>query len=105
MPLVDAGGVLRELMESGNEEASATVLICDRASDRAADRTLDRSAPAVKAFTQRLGMVVRRVVDVATGELMDRDVQICDERLAMVNDRLTVVHEAFAHSDRWRNVA
>ncbi len=109
LPLVDAGGVLRELMESGNEEASATVLICDRASDRAgdraADRTLDRSGPAVKAFTQRLGMVVRRVVDVATGELMDRDVQICDERLAMVNDRLTVVHEAFAHSDRWRNVA
>lgn len=100
LPLMDAGGVLRELMESGVEEAWATVLICERPA-----LPRDGAPATLKEVTQRLGMVVRQVVDVANGELMDHDVRVCAERLAMVHERLTVVHEAFAPAERWREVA
>ena len=53
----------------------------------------------------RMGMLVRRVVEVANGDLMDQEVEVCSERLAMVNDRLTVVHEAFTPGSRLREVA
>ena len=91
LPLLDAGGVLQEL-EAADGDGFSTVLICGgRAGETGGAR--------------RMGMVVRRVVDVASGALLDRDVRVCEERLAMVNDRLTVVHEAFAVDAGWRSVA
>jgi two-component system chemotaxis sensor kinase CheA len=89
LPLEDRGGVLREL-KADDPEATATVLICQKAG-----RTSDK----------RMGMVVRRVVEVATGDLMEHNAEICTERLAMVNERLTVVHEAFAGREGLREVA
>ncbi len=95
LPLMDSGGMLRAAVESGVEEATVTVLICGQA----------RGGQG----RARLGMVVREVLDVASGELMERDVRVCAERLVMVNERLTVVHEAFCadegESEPWRKVA
>ncbi len=93
LPLEDRGGVLREL-KVDEPEFAATVLICQKAG-RDTHRGQDR----------RMGMVVRRVVEVATGDLMEHNAEICTERLAMVNERLTVVHEAFAGRERLREVA
>ena len=93
LPLEDRGGVLSELLE-GDPEETATVLICQRPG-----RGFE------KRSGYRIGMVVRRVVEVANGDLMDQDVEICAERLAMVNERLTVVHEAFMPSSGLREVA
>ncbi len=95
LPLLDGSGLLRELMDAGGDQANATVLICERVQGKAMERDA----------AQRVGMVVRRVLDVADGELMEQDVRVCDVRLAMVNDRLTVVHEAFRTSEGWRDVA
>ena len=36
---------------------------------------------------------------------MESNAEICTERLAMVNERLTVVHEAFIANERLRDVA
>lgn len=80
LPLEDRGGVLRDL-EAVDPDGTATVLICQ--------------GPGAGRAARRMGMVVRRVVEVATGDLMQADATICAERLAMVNERLTVVHEAF----------
>ena len=92
LPLEDRGGVLRELAGL-DAEATATVLICQG------------PIGAGRVAARRMGMVVRRVVEVASGNLMESNAEICAERLAMVNDRLTVVHEVFADGERWRDVA
>jgi two-component system chemotaxis sensor kinase CheA len=89
LPLEDRGGVLRELA-GADAAATATVLICQSGSG---------------AARRRMGMVVRRVVEVADGDLMERDAEICSERLAKVHERLTVVHEAFAGRAGLRDVA
>lgn len=91
LPLEDRGGVLAGLAAT-NSEDTATVLICQAPS-------------AVGRTPRRMGMVVRRVVEVAGGDLLQRDTEICSEPLAMVNERLTVVHEAFASGERLRDVA
>ena len=91
LPIEDSSGVLREL----SADATATVLICQRPSREGEGRR----------HTQRMGMVVRRVVEVATGDLMDRNIELCTEQLARVNDRLTVVHEGFSTGEGLRNVA
>jgi len=90
LPLEDRGGVLRELAGS---DADATVLICQG------------PGGAGRPSARRMGMVVRRVVEVANGNLMESNAEICADRLAMVNERLTVVHEAFAGGERLRDVA
>jgi two-component system chemotaxis sensor kinase CheA len=90
LPLEDRGGILDETM-AVDPEGTVTVLICQKGRDR---------RPG-----QRMGMVVRRVVEVASGDLIESDAEICTERLALVQERLTVVHEAFAASGRLRNVA
>ena len=102
LPLTDAGGVLRDATQGGTEEASVTVLICQRTG----------VAPdAGTGKISRLGMVVRHVLDVAAGELLPHDVHICAERLVLVNQRLTVMHEAFRQDQEleetglWREVA
>ena len=105
LPLTDGGGVLREALAGAEEDASVTVLICQRIGAR---------QDSGNEKTYRLGMVVRQVLDVATGELLDEDVHLCAERLVMVNERLTVMHEAFQgeagseaveQTERWREVA
>jgi len=92
LPLEDRGGVLRELAGMG-ADATATVLICQG------------PGGAGRVAARRMGMVVRRVVEVANGDLMESNAEICAERLAMVNERLTVVHEAFPGGERLRDVA
>jgi two-component system chemotaxis sensor kinase CheA len=93
LPLDDRGGVLGE-MPAGDADAVATVLICQRP-QRAGDRRAG----------QKMGMVVRRVVEVASGDLLESNAEICTERIARVNERLTVVHEAFAPVEMMRDVA
>jgi len=92
LPLEDRGGVLRELAGM-DADATATVLICQGLGG------------AGRVAARRMGMVVRRVVEVANGDLMESNAEICAERLAMVNERLTVVHEAFPGGERLRDVA
>jgi two-component system chemotaxis sensor kinase CheA len=90
LPLDDRGGVLQE-MEAADPEALATVLICQR--------------PARNGGAQKMGIVVRRVVEVANGDMLESNAEICTERIAKVNERVTVVHEAFAAGGRMREVA
>ncbi len=77
LALEDAGSVLPE----ADSEANLTILICVKRSERGRD--------------QRFGIVVRSVLDVAQGELLDGTARVCPEKLALVNDRLAVVHEQF----------
>jgi two-component system chemotaxis sensor kinase CheA len=104
LPLEDEGGVLQELglvRECGTErggvpapgmwvpeswadagagfdgERELTVMICLRA-----------GAGGVR----RVGMVVRRVLDVSAGTLLREDEMVCPGRVAMVKDRVTTVH-------------
>ena len=77
LALEDAGAILSEALP----ETSLTVLICVRSSKGECDR--------------RYGVVVRSVLDVAQGELLDGTSRVCSERLALVNDRLAVVHQQF----------
>ncbi len=75
--LEDAGSVLSE----ADPEANLTILICVQ--------------PSESGRNQRFGIVVRSVLDVAQGELLDGTARVCPERLALVNDRLAVVQEQF----------
>jgi len=83
IPLEDGDGVLPELRASArsagdeNAGAMATVLICLR--------------PGVPA-ARRVGMVVRRVLDVSGGTLLAADEGLCEGQLAMVKNRVTMVH-------------
>ena len=77
LPLKDAGNVLEELEASRqpSEEALATVLICGDADGK-----------------QRAGIVVRRVLDVSAGTLLDgEDSDETGIELALVKEKLTVV--------------
>ena len=77
LPLKDAGNVLEELEASRQpgEEALATVLICGDADGK-----------------QRAGIVVRRVLDVSAGTLLDsEDSDETGIELALVKEKLTVV--------------
>ena len=75
LALEDAGSML----SGADPDASLTILICVR--------------PAPDGGQRRFGIVVRDVLDVAQGELLDGTAPVCRERLALVNDRLSVVHE------------
>jgi len=94
LPLRDDGRVLDEMEsdKSHSEEAAATVLICG-----------DAGAESV----QRIGIVVRRVLDVSTGTLLEKDADIGGAKLAMVKDRLTTIFNGFgtAMARGWRDVA
>jgi two-component system chemotaxis sensor kinase CheA len=106
IPLEDEGEVLREMSaakgttavrvaeaerwargrgagaESAEADGStATVLICLRSEARG---------------VRRVGMVVRRVLDVSAGTLLAADAAACEEQLAMVKNRVTTVHREFA---------
>ena len=75
---------------SEDDESTATMLICRREGDA------------------KLGLVVRRVLDVADGSLLEQDTRVYPGRLALVHDRLTVVRAAAtpaAQLEPWQEVA
>jgi Chemotaxis protein histidine kinase and related kinases len=94
LPLRDDGNVLAE-MEAGehkDDESLVTVLIC---------------ANAGAEGRHRIGMVVRRVLDVSTGKMLDRDEAADGMELALVKEKLTMVHHQFGAGavTSWKEVA
>jgi len=86
LQLEDMSGLLNEVANAV-ETTEITVVICLRANARGGK--------------ERIGMVVRRVLDVASGSMFQDEAHRYDpglgnERLALVKDRLTVVHGALA---------
>jgi two-component system chemotaxis sensor kinase CheA len=73
--LQDRGGVLAELKEDGGETLT-TVLICGGAERQG----------------QRSGIVVRRVLDVSDGTMLDANAMIDGMDLALVKEKVTMVH-------------
>lgn len=94
LPLRDDGHLLDELdaAGSGDEDAIVTVLICSHSG-------VDRQ--------RRSGIVVRRVLDVSSGRLLDKKASIGDMELALVKDKVTMVHGQFGAnaSAVWEEVA
>jgi two-component system chemotaxis sensor kinase CheA len=96
LPLKDQGNVLPDLevMRHRGEDVLATVLICGNAS---------------LGGEQRVGMVVRQVLDVSTGTLLERDAMsdAAGMELALVKEKLTVVQRRFGTkvATAWQEVA
>jgi two-component system chemotaxis sensor kinase CheA len=94
LPLRDDGHVLEEMHASGesNDEASATILICGDSHSKS---------------QQRMGVVVRRVLDVSDGTLLEKDAAAGDVELVLVKDRLTTVFRSFEleAGPGWKEVA
>ena len=94
LPLRDDGHVLTELedMPGPGEEASVTVLICGGSS---------------KGAMQRTGMVVRRVLDVSGGTLVEKGTAPGEMELALVKEKLTMVNREFSVKtvSAWKEVA
>jgi len=94
LPLRDEGRVLMELEaeQEGGEEVTATVLICRSSGKGAARRT---------------GMVVRRVLDVSGGTLLEKDDGTGELELALVKEKLTTIHREFdaKSAPEWKEVA
>ncbi len=90
LPLSDDGRVLEEL-EAGAKE-TATVLIC---------------GDTRKGRKRRMGVVVRRVLDVSKGSRLEKDEVTGDAELARVNEKLTAVHSEFQTEGEpeWKEVA
>ncbi len=80
LPLSDDGRVLEEL-EQGAKDAAATVLIC---------------GDVRRGKRRRMGVVVRRVLDVSAGSRLEKDDVTGDMELAVVKEKLTTVHREFA---------
>jgi two-component system chemotaxis sensor kinase CheA len=94
LPLRDDGNVLAE-MEAGerkDDEALVTVLIC---------------ANAGAGGRHRIGMVVRRVLDVSSGRMLEEDESTEGMELALVKEKLTMVHHQFGAKAAagWKEVA
>jgi two-component system, chemotaxis family, sensor kinase CheA len=96
LPLKDQGDVLPELepVRQRGEDAMATVLICGNAS---------------MGGEQRIGMVVRQVLDVSTGTLLEGDTASdgAGMELALVKEKLTLVQRRFQTkaATTWQEVA
>jgi two-component system, chemotaxis family, sensor kinase CheA len=96
LPLKDQGKVLPDLEAARlrGEEVLATVLICGDAS---------------LGGEQRVGMVVRQVLDVSTGTLLDRETagDCKGMELALVKEKLTLVQREFGGkaTAAWQEVA
>jgi two-component system, chemotaxis family, sensor kinase CheA len=94
LTLRDEGRVLAELeaVQDRGEEVSVTVLICGGSG---------------KGGIQRTGMVVRRVLDVSGGTLLEKDAVSGELELALVKEKLTMVHREFSVKDApaWKEVA
>jgi two-component system, chemotaxis family, sensor kinase CheA len=91
LPLRDNGDVLVE-MESEGEDALVTVLICGGAG-------MERR--------QHFGMVVRRVLDVSAGTLLEGDKAVAGMELALVKEKVTVIQREseLSSSAAWQEVA
>ena len=94
LPLRDEGNVLVEMEaeHARGEDAVATVLIC--------------GAPGGERKL-RFGMVVRKVLDVSAGTLLEGDKAVDGIQLALVKEKVTVVQREFEMSTKaaWREVA
>ncbi len=96
LPLKDQGDVLPDLeaARQRGEDVLVTVLICGDAS---------------LGGEQRAGMVVRQVLDVSGGRLLERDAMSngLGMELALVKEKLTVVHREFGAkaASAWQEVA
>ena len=93
LPLRDDGNLLEEMEGDGQgEEALVTILIC---------------AHAGAGGQHRIGMVVRRVLDVSKGRMLNESASTEGMELALVKEKLTMVHQQFgmkAAAD-WKEVA
>jgi two-component system, chemotaxis family, sensor kinase CheA len=91
LPLRDEGDVLAE-MESEGEDALITVLICGGAG-------MERR--------RHFGMVVRRVLDVSAGTLLEGDKAVAGMELALVKEKVTVIQRESEVSSTaaWQEVA
>jgi two-component system, chemotaxis family, sensor kinase CheA len=83
LTLLDEGRALAELeaAQDRGEEVSATVLICGGSG---------------KGEMPRTGMVVRRVLDVSGGTLLQKGAASDEMELALVKEKLTMVHREFS---------
>jgi two-component system chemotaxis sensor kinase CheA len=85
LSLQDEDEVLAEMRAANNlvedAHAMATVLICMRPGPRT---------------MRRVGVVVRRVLDVSAGTMLPLDRELCDGELAMVQSRVTTMHRGYA---------
>jgi two-component system, chemotaxis family, sensor kinase CheA len=111
MPLEDEGELLRQLgivwgddRSKGRIPAPGQWIKEAAATNSATDTTVNSAAAAtilicVRPGTngvRRLGIVVRRVLDITAGKLLGEDVAGFSGQLAMVRDRVTTVHRDFA---------
>jgi two-component system chemotaxis sensor kinase CheA len=87
LPIEDDGEVLGPLAarsrETTESQALVTILICLRPGTHGMSRT---------------GMVVRQVLDITAGTLLAEDTAGFGNRLAMVKDRVTIVHRDFTEN-------
>jgi two-component system chemotaxis sensor kinase CheA len=93
LPLRDDGNLLVEMEDhEQSEDVLLTVLIC---------------AHSGMGGEHRMGMVVRRVLDVSPGKMLDGESTIDGMELALVKEKLTVVHHQFGAkvSMKWKEVA
>lgn len=91
MPLEDFGGLLEEHAGAA-QEAQVTVLICLKKDDSS-------------GLSQRYGLVVRRVLDVADGSLLESTYTSGGDQLVMVKQQLTVLHGGLYVPGPWKEVA
>jgi two-component system chemotaxis sensor kinase CheA len=91
LQLRDDGNVLEDMYGLQDEEASVTILIC--------------GDPQTKSG--RMGIVVRKVLDVSDGNMLEKDAANGEMDLALVNERLTTIFRGFAGEvgKSWREVA
>lgn len=91
LPLRDDGHVIEEMYADGSLlDSAATILICGEAG---------------AANGQRLGVVVRRVLDVSEGVLIEGNDSTGNSELALVKDRLTTVFRGFENTSSLKEVA
>ena len=92
LQLCDDGNLLMEMEGGGQEDSLVTVLIC---------------AHAGAGGRHRIGMVVRRVLDVSPGRILEEDTSVSGMELALVKEKLTMVHRQFGAKAAagWREVA
>jgi two-component system, chemotaxis family, sensor kinase CheA len=94
LPLRDNGNVLNEMEErqARGDDATVTVLICGASNG---ERAL------------RFGMIVRKVLDVSAGTLLEGDRAVNGMELALVKEKVTVVQREFEMNmaAAWQEVA